>query len=71
MSQSDIAPDEDVRSVPAHLMGMQEPDFAEDSYLTYLIPSSTDLDLDKAFKDLEPGKTILDSIQQRESLFFG
>ena len=46
-------------------------DFVQRSYLTYLVPSKTDLDLDEAFKDLEPGKPVLDSIDQRESLFFG
>ncbi|KAM5351701.1 hypothetical protein ACJ41O_004424 [Fusarium nematophilum] len=45
-------------------------EFAEQSQLTYLIPSDTDLDLEAAFRDLEPGKSILDSIQRRDSLFF-
>ncbi|KAK7431085.1 hypothetical protein QQZ08_002366 [Neonectria magnoliae] len=46
------------------------PDFAEQSQLTYLIPSESNLDLEEAFKNLETGKSILDSIAVRESLFF-
>jgi hypothetical protein len=45
-------------------------DFAEQSQLTYLVPTDSNLDLETAFKDLEPGTSIL-SIDQRESLFFG
>lgn len=46
-------------------------DFIEQSYLTYLVPSRTSIDLDKAFKDVSTGNSILESIEQRESLFFG
>lgn len=46
-------------------------DFAEQSQLTYLIPSETNLDLESAFRDLEPGKSILDSLERRDALFFG
>lgn len=45
-------------------------DFAEQSQLTYLVPSDSNLDLESVFGDLEPGSSIL-SIDQRESLFFG
>ncbi|KAJ4322779.1 hypothetical protein N0V84_004672 [Fusarium piperis] len=45
-------------------------DFAEQSQLTYLIPSETNLDLESAFRDLEPGKSILDSLERRDALFF-
>ncbi|KAJ4145236.1 hypothetical protein LMH87_004091 [Akanthomyces muscarius] len=44
--------------------------FTDLSYLTYLVPSETDIDLDEAFKGLEQGKSILESIPQRETLFF-
>lgn len=46
-------------------------DFAEQSQLTYIIPSRTDLDLETAFKDLESGTSILDCIDTRDFLFFG
>ncbi|KAF5970763.1 TRAPP trafficking subunit trs65 domain-containing protein [Fusarium coicis] len=45
-------------------------EFAEQSQLSYLIPENTDLDLEAAFKDVEPGKSILDSIKRRDTLFF-
>ncbi|KAH7266984.1 TRAPP trafficking subunit Trs65-domain-containing protein [Fusarium redolens] len=45
-------------------------EFAEQSHLSYLIPESTNLDLEAAFKDVEPGKSILDSIKRRDTLFF-
>lgn len=45
--------------------------FAEHSHLTYIIPSSTAIDLEDAFKDIEAGKSVFDHIEQRESLFFG
>ncbi|KAJ3543551.1 hypothetical protein NM208_g3515 [Fusarium decemcellulare] len=45
-------------------------EFAERSQLTYLVPAETDLDLEAAFRDLSPGKSILDSIERRDSLFF-
>lgn len=46
-------------------------EFAEQSHLSYLIPENTDLDLEATFKDVEPGKSILDSIKRRDTLFFG
>lgn len=46
-------------------------EFAEQSHLSYLIPEDTNLDLESAFKDVEPGKSILDSIKRRDALFFG
>lgn len=46
-------------------------EFAEQSHLSYLIPEDTNLDLEAAFKDIEPGKSILDSIKRRDALFFG
>lgn len=46
-------------------------DFLEQSYLTYVVPSRTNINLDDAFKDAGAGKPILESIEQRESLFFG
>ncbi|KPM44663.1 hypothetical protein AK830_g1883 [Neonectria ditissima] len=68
MSQSDAA-----SPPPEHLTvftpGVAS-DFAEQSQLTYLIPSESNLDLEEAFKNLETGKSILDSIEVRESLFF-
>ncbi|KAJ3473056.1 hypothetical protein NLG97_g10542 [Lecanicillium saksenae] len=45
--------------------------FTDQSYLTYLVPAETDINLDEAFKGLEQGKSILESIPQRETLFFG
>ncbi|KAF5000662.1 hypothetical protein FGRMN_1595 [Fusarium graminum] len=45
-------------------------EFAEQSHLSYLIPEDTNLDLEAAFKDVEPGKSILDSIKYRDALFF-
>lgn len=47
------------------------PDIVEQSYLTYVVPSQTNIDLDKAFQDADAGKSIIDSLQQRDSLFFG
>ncbi|KAG6123551.1 hypothetical protein E4U13_005019 [Claviceps humidiphila] len=46
------------------------PDIVEQSYLTYVVPSQTNIDLDKAFQDADAGKSILNSLQQRDSLFF-
>ncbi|KAF4432703.1 hypothetical protein F53441_13800 [Fusarium austroafricanum] len=45
-------------------------EFAEQSHLSYLIPEDTSLDLEAAFKHVEPGKSILDSIKRRDTLFF-
>lgn len=52
----------------------QEPSssFADNSYLSYLIPSKTDLDLGSAVEEAkEQGKPILESIEARDSLYFG
>src|SRR6478735_4319006 len=46
-------------------------EFAEQSHLSYLIPEDTNLDLESAFKNVEPGKSILESIKRRDALFFG
>lgn len=46
-------------------------DFAEQSQLTYLVPLDTSLDIESAFKNLEPGISILDSLKRRDNLFFG
>lgn len=45
--------------------------FAEQSQLSYMVPATTDLNLEEAFKDVEPGQSIIDSIKQRDTLFFG
>ncbi|TWU71138.1 hypothetical protein ED733_000680 [Metarhizium rileyi] len=45
-------------------------DFLEQSYLTYLVPTRTDIDLDDVFRDGGSGNSILQSIEQRESLLF-
>ncbi|TQV99409.1 hypothetical protein V2A60_004883 [Cordyceps javanica] len=44
--------------------------FTDQSYLTYLVPSETDINLDDAFSRLDQDKSILESIPQRETLFF-
>lgn len=69
MSNTDeAAPDENAAVTQA-----QEPAsvFADQSYLTYLVPSETDLDLAKAFQSPNHEGSILDSLAQRDSLFFG
>lgn len=68
MAQSDAVTTEDLTN-----MFLPDPstDFAEQSQLTYMIPSQTNLDLETAFKDLESGKSMLDCIDTRSSLFFG
>lgn len=45
--------------------------FAEQSHLAYLIPPATDLELEDLFKNISEGSSIIDSIKQRDSLFFG
>lgn len=69
MSDRDVVAAEDLTHV--NLARDPAADFADQAYLTYLIPSETDLDLETAFKGLEQGKSISESIEQRESLFFG
>lgn len=46
-------------------------DFVENAFLTYIIPKATNLDLEEAFKDVEDTGALLDSIERRDSLFFG
>lgn len=46
--------------------------FVDSSHLTYLVPAETDLDLKRVFKDADgSARSILDSIPQRDALFFG
>lgn len=45
--------------------------FTEQSHLTYLVPAATNLELEDLFKEVEQGQSIIDSIKQRDSLFFG
>lgn len=45
--------------------------FAEQSYLSYLIPYKTNVDIEELLQEAGSGSSVLDSIQQRESLFFG
>lgn len=45
--------------------------FVERSHLAYMIPATTDLDLEEAFGNIENGESFLDAVQQRQSLFFG
>lgn len=45
--------------------------FVDQSHLTYMIPFETDLNLEEAFKDVDPSAPILESIRRRKSLFFG
>lgn len=45
--------------------------FADRSHLSYLVPASTNLELEDFFKDVEQGRPVTDSVKQRESLFFG
>jgi hypothetical protein len=54
-------------------MFTQDPgvDFADQSQLTYIIPSQTNLDLETLFNDGDSGDSILESIDTREFLFFG
>jgi hypothetical protein len=46
-------------------------DFIERSHLTYVVPSRTNIDLEKAFENVDASRPILESIQQRATLFFG
>lgn len=54
-----------------HLVSDPGAVFAEQSHLAYLVPPTTDLDLEDLFKDIAEGSSIIDSIKQRDSLFFG
>ncbi|KAG6002546.1 hypothetical protein E4U21_002970 [Claviceps maximensis] len=44
--------------------------FVDQSYLTYVVPLKTNVDLDQVFKDADAGKSILDSLQPRATLYF-
>jgi hypothetical protein len=47
-------------------------DFLEQSYLSYVVPATTNFAPERALKDLEATKqSPLDGIEQREWLFFG
>lgn len=67
--------DTDVVTTDEQLASFTAPDqtlgFAEKSHLTYIIPSETRIDLDAAFRHIKPDTSVVDSIEQRESLFFG
>jgi hypothetical protein len=45
--------------------------FVEQSYLTYMVPSETNINLEEAFKNSEGSGSLLDAIPKRHSLFFG
>jgi hypothetical protein len=45
--------------------------FAEQAYLSYLIPYKTNADIEGLIQEAQAGGTVPDSIQQRESLYFG
>lgn len=45
--------------------------FIEGSFLSYIVPKATDLDLEVASQDVEDTGSLFDTIAQRESLFFG
>lgn len=46
--------------------------FVQNSYLTYLVPFSTDFKLEKALEGSgEAPQSFFESIEDRESLFFG
>ncbi|KAJ2974787.1 hypothetical protein NQ176_g5872 [Zarea fungicola] len=62
---------DDEANIPQGLPGDNSGSFTDQSYLTYLVPSQTNINLDEAFKFVEPGKSVLESIPQRKTLFFG
>jgi hypothetical protein len=45
--------------------------FADESYLSYCVPSETDLDISKLLVSRSDGRDLLHSIEQRDTLFFG
>lgn len=50
---------------------MADQDFVDRSYLTYIVPFETDLNVEEALRHAKaPGKAI-EEIEQREWLFFG
>ncbi|KAJ6446229.1 hypothetical protein O9K51_01000 [Purpureocillium lavendulum] len=69
MSDHDAVTPED----PAHASEALEPSsgFAENCYLTYLVPARTDLDLSAAAEEAkQAGKPILEFIEARDALYF-
>ncbi|PHH59707.1 hypothetical protein CDD81_2653 [Ophiocordyceps australis] len=46
------------------------PSLCDESYLTYLVPADSQLDLEHLFANSDGGKAVLDSIAQRHTLFF-
>ncbi|KAL6811297.1 TRAPP trafficking subunit Trs65 domain-containing protein [Trichoderma sp. SZMC 28013] len=45
-------------------------DLINNSYLTYLVPAETDIDLEKALEGFDGSKTVSELIEQRDTLFF-
>lgn len=45
--------------------------FVENSQITYLVPSATNINLEQLFKDADDSQAVFDSVDRRESLFFG
>lgn len=45
--------------------------FADQAYLTYCVPAETDVKLEAALKRIEDGENSIESIPQRDFLFFG
>ncbi|EGX91410.1 hypothetical protein CCM_05568 [Cordyceps militaris CM01] len=69
MSETDARTSEDQppsQALPRDTSGS----FTDQSYLTYMVPSETDINLEEAFSKLQPGKSLAESIPQRETLFF-
>ncbi|PHH70625.1 hypothetical protein CDD82_7009 [Ophiocordyceps australis] len=46
------------------------PSLCDESYLAYLVPADSHLDLEHLFANSQAGKAVLDSIAQRQALFF-
>lgn len=66
----------DLRSPAPSLIGASRDvpgpvSFAEQSYLSYLIPYKTNADIESLLQGARYGNSLADSIQQRESLYFG
>ncbi|KAL7800465.1 TRAPP trafficking subunit Trs65 domain-containing protein [Trichoderma afarasin] len=45
-------------------------DLINNSYLTYLVPAQTNIDLEKALEGFDGSKTVSELIEQRDTLFF-
>jgi hypothetical protein len=58
-------------AIPESNDDISSDDFIESSYLTYAVPSRTNLSIEELFSNAEDSKSIFDSIEQRQSLFFG